>query len=218
MTFKTLAALTTDVQTALYQVAGPNVQIYSEAIVQQLIQEAFDHCFTKRFWHHFRARQQRTLDGVTGKVTVVPTILQYDDVQYVFRQGQRRPLPVLPSMYNTLGMDGTTPRFVEASGDTSLIVVYPLTSTGDILITGRIRPPAYTSGQTVAFDALCLKHYAAFSYFAADGANPAEAARQQAMFETRLKQLELDDQNFAIPLDSRSTEVPEQWYETGPWL
>lgn len=215
MAFKTLAQLTTAVETALYQVAGPAVQIYSEAIIQQMVQDAFDHCFTKRFWNYFMVRETRVLDGTTGKITVAPTsITQYDDLQYVFREGQRRPLLKLPSMYNTLGMTGTTARFIGASGDTKLFIAYPITSTGTVQLSGRRRPAAYTSGQTVEFDHLCLRHFAAFSYFAGDGSNPAEASRHQALFEARLEQLVLDDQQFAIPLDNQDSEIPQQWYES----
>lgn len=217
MAYKTLAALTTEVEQALYQVAGPTVQIYSEAILQQMVQDAFDHVFLKRFWHRFCTREQRTLDGTTGQPTLALTNIKfYEDIQYVFRDGSKRPLPVLPSTYNSLNMQGTTPRFVEAAANTKLITCYPLTSVGDVLISGRRRPTAYASGDIVEFDSTCLKHYTVFSYFVDDGSNPAAASKHQALFETRLKELEMADQQFNTPLDNFSTEIPEQWYDAGP--
>lgn len=215
MAFKTLAQLVTAVETALYQSAGPQVQVYSQDILAQMIQQGFNHVFDKRFWHDFRKREQRTLNGTTGQVTAVLTFInEYRDIQYVFRDGSKRPLPILPTMYNTLSMSGTTPRYIEASGDSKLFLVYPLTSVGDVLVLGRARPTAdYAMDEEVEFDQTCLTHYAAWQYFADDGANPASAARHQGLFETRLKTLELADQQFAVQLDSMTGDIPTEWRE-----
>lgn len=211
-----MSDLITDVEVALYQNAGPSAQIYTAAVLQQMIQDAFDAIFIKRFWHYFNVREQLTLDGTTGKVTVAPTSLKfYEDVQYVFCTNSRRPIPVLSSMYNTLNMAGTTPRFIEASGDSKLVKIYPLTSTGTVLLVGRRRPAAYGTSDTVEFDSTCLKHFTVFRYFADDASNVASMGVHQGLFEARLNELVLADQQFAIALDNRSSSVPTDWYTDG---
>lgn len=215
MSYKTMTELVTDVEAALYQSAGPQVQIYSQSIITQMVQDAFDHFFLKRFWNQFRKREQRTLDGVTGQITAVPTFISdYHDLEHVFRENSDRPLPQLPHSLNTLNLSGATPKFIEASGDTKLFTVYPLTATGNVLLVGRRRPAQYAMEDVVEFDPLVLKHFAAWNYFCDDGANPASASKHQVLFEKRLKELELADEQHAVVLDPYATALPDQWYET----
>lgn len=213
MAFKLLSALVSDVERELYQLAGPQVQIYSQDILAQMVQQAFDHFFLKRYWSYFRKREERTLDETTGQITAPLThISEYEDIQHVFRENSQRPLPKLPDTYNTLGMQGTSPRFIAPSGNANLFTIYPVTAEGDVLVVGRRRPAEYAMDEEVEFDPTCLVHYVAWSYYCGDGSNPAEVAKHQGLFEDRYKQLVLADQQHAISLDGRSSEIPTEWY------
>lgn len=214
MAFKILSALISDVERELYQLAGPQVQIYSQDIIAQMIQQAFNHVFLKRYWGYFRKREERTLDGVTGQITAPLTyISDYHDIQHVYREGSQRPLPVLPSTYNTLGMTGSAPRFITPSGDANLFTVYPLDAEGDVLVIGRRRPTAdYAMDEEVEFDPTFLVHYVAWSYFTDDGSNPASALKHQVLFEKRLEELERADAQHAVVLDPHQGEIPQDWY------
>lgn len=216
MALKLMSAIITDVKVALYQDSGPSAQIYSDTIIQQMIQDGFDAVFLKRFWHAFDVREQLILDGTTGKTTVAPTYLKfYEDVQNVFFTNSRRPIPKLPSTFNTLSLTGTTPRFVAPSGDSKLVKIYPITSTGNVLLVGRRRPTAYITSDTVEFDATCLRHFACFRYYADDGSNPASMGVHQGLFEARLAELIEADQQFSVPLDNQAMGIPSDWYVDG---
>lgn len=213
MPFSTLEELVTATEVAIYQSAGPQVQIYSQDILSQMILRGFTLAFDKRYWHYFRKREQRTLDGTTGQITSVLThITEYKDIQGVFIEGSQRRLPILPASYNTLGMTGSRGRFIEASDNTKLFVVYPLTSEGDVLVVGRRRPSISAMDDEVPFDATYLVNYAAFEYFTDDASNPGAAQKHQGLYETRLKQLEEMDEQHAVQLDALSSEIPTDWY------
>lgn len=214
---KTLQALITDVEHALYQSAGPAVQIYAQDTIARHINEGFQHCYKQRFWPQFRKRETRTLNGVTGHVTAPFThIADWEDIEHVFRRGSDRPLPLLPPSYNTLDdpVAHATARYIEATGDANLFTVYPIVAEGDILVVGRTtNTTTYGLADTVPFDHIALVHYAAWSYFTDDGSNPASALKHQGLFESRMKKIESDSDSHAIELNPNSAYIPDRWYE-----
>lgn len=215
--FKTMQALITDVEKALYQSAGPSVQVYSQDLIMDMIQDGFNHVFTKRWWPQFRTRESRILNGTTGYITVPLTLIKsYEDIRYVYGPNSARPLTSLPMQMNTLadGFNvGTTPRWIEGDA-TNTLRVWPNTAIGTILVVGRARPDPYIITDVVQMDPTLLKHFAAWSYFVDDGSNPAAAAKHQGLFETRLDQLENDNFNEPIMLDAVSERVPTEWSES----
>lgn len=216
MAYKTMSALITDVERALYQSAGPAVQLYSQEIIQQQIQDAFDHLFTKAWWPWFRVRETLTMDGATGyPTTPLVSITQYEDIRYVYSVNRERPLSKLPLGTNILNNNfdtGTIPRYIEGDA-TRIFRVWPSASVGSIVVVGRMRPAAFIITDTVPFDATAIKHFAAWSYFTDDASNPAAAAKHQGLFETRLAQITEDAFNEPITLDPMVDRAPNQWYE-----
>jgi len=210
---KTLQALISDVEKALYQSAGPGVQMYSQDLIASLLQQAFKHCYRAEFWPQYRRREVRTLNGLTGHVTApLVYIRDWDDVQHVFRRGTDRPLPILPAATNTLDIVGTSARWIEASGDANIFTVYPLEATDNIVVVGReTRISEFGLSDTVPFDDLALVHFAAWSYFTDDASNPASAAKHQGLFETRMKKLKDDAFGHTVELNSRSGYIPDRW-------
>jgi hypothetical protein len=211
---KTKQALITDVERELSQSAGPGVQIYAQDIIAGKIEQAWEHCSTAEWWPQFRRRETKVLDGVTGQVTTDFTHLkQWDDIQHVFASSSNRPLPQLPAGYNASGMIGTAARFIEASGDAKLFIVYPLTSLDSVHVVGRTRRTSeHALTDQVNFDHLALVHFAAWSYFIDDQSNPAAAAKHEALFNQRMKTLKNQMSNHAVLLDPRSISIPDRWF------
>lgn len=217
MVYKTMQALITDVEKAIYQSAGPSVQLYSQDIIMQHLQDAFDHIFTKRWWPQFRVRETLTLDGTTGyPTTPLVHIKLYEDIRYVYPDIGSRPLSKLPLATNVLSNgfnNGTTARWIEGDA-TNIFRVYPAGATGQVSVVGRERPDPFIITDPVPIDPTLMKHFAAWSYFTDDGSNPGSAEKHRGLFETRLAQFEDDSFNEPVMLDPSSTRVPTEWNES----
>lgn len=214
---KTMQALITDVEHALYQSAGPNVQVYAQDTILRLITNAYKHCYKQAFYPQYRKRETRILDGSTGQVTVPLTfITDWEDLQHVFRVGSDRPLPVLPASFNTLNdpPTATVPRFIEANGTSKLVTIYPITSKGSVQFVGRLTAPSEFGLTTVVpFDDVALVHFAAWAYYTDDGSNPASAAKHQGLFEARMKTIMDNSFSHSVQLNPSTGDVPDRWYE-----
>lgn len=213
---KTLQDLISDVETMMYNASGPGVQVYSQAILEQKLQQAFDRLFHAKFWPQFMARETRTLDGVTGKVVTPFTLVkEWGDVNSVFRQGSSRALATMPDNYNVLDIPNTaTPRFIQPSNDSTLFTIYPLQSTGQISVVGREAPAnigQFDLGELVPFDYLALEYLAAWEAAVDDGSNGAMAVKFQSLFDSRLKQLEDDAFDNVVMLSPNSNSIPLEW-------
>jgi len=198
----------------LYQAAGVNTQVYAQNVIMQKLQHAFDHCFTAKFWPSFVRREARILDGITGKPTVPFSLIrEWKDVSDVFRANSQHPLTVMPLSYNLLDLgDGAIPRFLEPTADATLFTVYPLGSTGSIVVVGRERPILeFTNTDIVPFDYMALCYFAAWDYLVDDASNAGAAAKMQGLFDSRMKALEDAEFDNVVLLNPRSEQIPSQW-------
>lgn len=215
MVDKTLDELTTEVQSAIFQAAGLNVQVYSEDIIQRKIINAFimfasDPDYS---WKRFDTYTTRTLDGSGYPTVSLATVFNsFDDISNIYPSGSNRPLVSGSIPGNPLLPTGTTP--ASYIFDTAhLIRVIPITSTGDIVVVGKTYPVVFQNTDTVPFDYIALSSYVAWQYMVDDGANPqsAEVFRQQ--FETRMKQLKkLQDQAPIAINGNTAATIPSQWF------
>lgn len=216
MAYKTMQQIVTAVQNGLYQSAGPQVQLYSEGIIMQLIQDAYESlAFGKDWWPHMIKREQRTLDGTTGQVTTAFThITQYEDIKYVYRENSGRPLPILSLARNTIDYsNGGLAKAIEPTDDSKLFKVWPQDATGDILVIGRKRSTeAFALDETINFDDLALRYFALWSYFTDDDSMQS-AAKYRKLLDDRMKELRDGAFNHPILLDSRSDVIPSEWSE-----
>jgi hypothetical protein len=217
MAFKTAQQLITQIERAIYQSAGSAVQIYSQDLLLDMVQQAFTHLFDLHFWPRFMVRETLTLDGVTGQTTAVPTqITDYKDIKVVYPGTYNKPMRILPYTISTERISsGGTPQYLQATSDTKLIKVWPLNATGTIQLVGRARPAQFVITDAVPFDDLLIVHFAAWSYFTDDGSSPNSAAKHQGLFENRLKAIENSEYNHPIQLNTNSWDIPDRWSEWG---
>lgn len=211
---KTMNQLITDTQKLLHQAAGLSVQVYSQDVLMQLIQHAFDHCFTAKYWPSFIRREVRVLNGTTGLVTVPFTLIkEFKDIQSVYRANSSHPIPEMPLSYNTLDLpSGGLMKFIEGRTDSYLFTAYPLDATDQIVVVGRERPAnEFILTDVVPFDHLALIYYACWSYLVDDASNAGAAEKYQGLYNTRMKELEDSEFKNIVPLNPRSGHILSTW-------
>ena len=214
MAFKTAQQIVTRVEKMIYQSAGSAVQIYSQDLLLDMVQQAFSHIFDLHFWPRFNLRETLTLDGVTGQTTVATTATEWKDIKAVLPNDYSRALPIMPLNMNTARISsGGVPRYIEPTNDSKIFRVYPLDATGTVQLRGRLRPADFVITDTVPFDDLLIAHFAAWSYFTDDGSSPDAAAKHQGLFENRLKQIESSEFTHTILLNDDAYAVPDRWSE-----
>lgn len=216
MTDRSLSDLITRVERELSQVPGLAVQTYAKDAIAQKIISTFELIYSDRNWKRFKTTEQRTLDGVTGKVTTPFTeITAFDDIVRVYPATTGVALTLLPTEYNPLiGFSGGLPRYYGySSAAGKLITVYPLNSSGDIIVLGQVHQAEdFVLSDTIPFDDLALVWGAAWQYAVDDATNPGAVAKFSGLFEARKKQLYSNQTAEPIALGGNRG-VPTRWSE-----
>ncbi|MAG26316.1 hypothetical protein CMI47_12270 [Candidatus Pacearchaeota archaeon] len=198
-------------------VAGTGVQVYAEDRIAEMIQHKFDVLFDEVFWPQFFSWSQWTLDATLGVVTTDLTdlIKRFEDIAVVFPENSNTALTKISKLTtNPFELAGTTPIHYEALGPTfdnkttRVFRVWPLASTGDIVVGYRTRPATFTSTVEVDFDDQALILGAVFDYLEDDGTNPNATQKFQLLFEARVKQLKNNFNSAPISLDP-VTSIPK---------
>ena len=219
MVDKTLNQLITLTERELNQVAGVSVQIYAKDLLAQKLEAAFDLHFAhkKVRWKRFTTYQTYTLDGTTGRVTgsVTSTFREFGDIYSIFPDGSDRKLTNYNMMSNPARFTGTSPlQYMADSTATKLFKVLPITATGDIVVVGRQYPSiTFAVTDTIPFDAWCLIYHAAWQYAIDDGANPAQVAKLQALYDIAFDNAYAADQQAPVQLDASQPYIPNDWFE-----
>jgi hypothetical protein len=222
MTDKTVEELITDIQTEVYQAAGPAVQIYSQEILVKKISDAFILFFddTQTKWKRFLEYASYTLDGTTGKATgdVSATFAQFDHIYRVYPSNSDRPLSSWNTDRNPVLITGSQPIFVKPTATAQKIFqILPVTATGDVVVVGKQLPSAYPFddlADVVPFDHLAIKYFVAWQVFDDDGANPSAAERLLKLYTNRMKQLEAENGQAPIAYNGGAGQVPTQWFDS----
>lgn len=217
MRFKTVDQLVTHIETELYQAAGPAVQLYSEGIIKQKIEDAY-YMFAGDpdvRWKQYRLYNRYTLDGTTGRTTatISTDFENFGDIYNVFADGKSRPLSYMGTKDNPYLITGTYPvKYIKDTTD--LIRIIPATAVGDIVVTGR-RIPTFPSDatNTVYFDYLAISAYICMDMATDDGANPGTAEKFRVKFEARMAELIKQDQAEPVDVGEASYSIPDQWFE-----
>jgi len=203
----TLAELIERTAVRLSQVAGTSVQLYSEDRIAEMIQHKFDVLFDETWWSQFMTfGATYTLDGSTGVVTsdLSSLIRRFEDIRAIYPDQSNIGLPVLPeATLNPTTLSGVSPAYYSAnSSSTKVFTIWPKASTGDIQLTYRTKPVAFTSDVEIDFDEQVLILGAAFDYAEDDGTNPGATDKLQGLFESRVRQLRSLRNDPPIVLDA----------------
>ena len=180
-------------------VSGTGIQTYAEDTIAEMIQHKFDVLFDEVFWPQFCTWYTWTLDGTLGVVTTDLTdiIKKYEDIQVVFADNSNTALTKLANLTtNPFTLAGTTPIHYEALGPTfsnnttRVFRVWPLASTGDVIVRVRTKPDTFVGTDEIDFDDL-----------EDDGTNPNATQKFQLLFEARVNQLKDNFNDAPISLD-----------------
>lgn len=211
--------LITEVEKAIFQVAGAAVQGYSEDLILSKIQDAF--LFMAEDpdvnWKRFQNRTfvTRTLDGTTGRTTVsvASSVGNFNDITAVYPDGTNTELVSGVVDQNPVLLEGNSPlQFI--ADDVDIMRVLPITATGNIVIVYR-KYPAFPFIKTtvVPFDYLAIKYYVAWDYMVDDGTNPGAAEKLRQQFETRYKHLmKMQDRAGPAYNGKGGADYPTQWW------
>lgn len=201
----------------LSMVSGTGVQIYAEDTLAEMIQHKFDVLFDEAFWPQFCAWYQWTLDGTLGVVTADLTdiLKKYEDIQVIFPENSNTSVTKVSNLTtNPFELAGTTPIHHEALNSTfdnkttRVFRVWPLASTGDIIVRVRTKPNTFTNEDEIDFDDQALILGAVFDYLEDDGTNPNATQKFQDLFESRVNQLKDNFNSGPISLDP-VTAIPQ---------
>ena len=214
----TMSQLVTRTARRISMVAGTGVQTYAEDALTEMIQHKFDVLFAERFWKQFTTWYTWALDEATGVVTTDLTdiVKHIDDIKVIYAENSTTAITELASTTNPFELSGTTPISYEGlptSHDNfanRVFRIWPLASTGNIIVRARTKPDTFAPEDTVNFDDQALILGAAFDYSEDDGTNPAATQKFQLLFESRVKQLKNNADAAPISLDPVTT-IPQSF-------
>src|SRR5215213_9459438 len=85
-------------QTALSMSSGLSVQTYAQPKLALALQDAFDFFFEKYWWRQYRRTSAVTFNATTGIITtdLSALVLKPEDLQFVWIDNYRSPLPLTP--------------------------------------------------------------------------------------------------------------------------
>jgi hypothetical protein len=202
MAFLTRNQIMQKVLNELSLVSGTSVQIYTEPVINDYIQRAFDHLFTKYFWEHLTVTTMHTLDGTAGVVT--DSLIGIDsliDIKWIREEPFRECNEI--NYFNDgifdIGRTGymafpyTHPQYEDKK-----LQFFPKNVVKNILIRARRKPPLFENNHIVPFDSLALIHLVSANALTVDGMNPAAQARQDGLFEDRYQTLISQESNNKI--------------------
>jgi hypothetical protein len=206
----TLTQLVTRTADRLSMVAGTGVQTYAEDRIAEMIQHKFDVLFEEVFWPQFCTWYEWTLDGTLGVVTTDLTdiLKRFEDIQVIYPDSSNSALTKISNLTtNPYTLAGTTPIHYEALGatfsnkTTKVFRVWPLASTGNVILRIRTKPATFTATDEIDFDDQALILGSVFDYLEDDGTNPNATQKFQLLFEARVKQMKNTFNNGPISLD-----------------
>jgi hypothetical protein len=187
-------------------VTGSSVQTYSEPIIYDYIQRAFDHLFQKRFWDHLTSTTYHTLDGAAG--VIVDTLVNVDDIldiQWI----REYPYETVDTLkYFSTGLNHTSKiaytgfNYLDTYYETKVFKILPITTTGDFAVRARRHPPVFEDASVIPFDALCIIHFVTASMLAIDGMNPGAEQRQNLFFDDRYETILSNEGDQVLSLNN----------------
>jgi len=191
MAYPTVGQIRQRVLRQLRQNTGADVEQYTQPLIYEAIQAIFEQLVNKHKWDHLYTWETRTLDGITGLVTVPFTgVRRAMDVDIVRLQGQDIAIPS-PVGTEHLLYTGSEALAVEElrwdhpDHDTKLFQFWPKTANSTIEFHISYIPTDFTDDDAVVpMDVSLMVNGAAWWMLADDGLNPASAEKAQVLYDT----------------------------------
>jgi len=204
--------IVSNVITEISQVPGVATQVYSADRIRLFVENAYQMEIQEMWWPNYMYYQSVGVDGVTGSITSdlkgpLSFIDDYGDIAVIYGPGTNRKLRELNQSINpTLMTTGLDTWYVvpDYSVQHRPFKVYPITSTGPVLVWARQRntlPLALTDD--LKLDPLLLRYDACWMYAVDDGTVPAQVNKYQLLATKRRQQLKASLAQQPLELDPR---------------
>lgn len=219
MPYRTLGEAVEQVARHMSLVNGENMTPYSPELLVSYLNAAHRFIVDENEWSEMVLWYNRTLDGVTGKITQTIPCLDWKKIRRVYHESFITPLPLLSSYANPiastllLGYRGLPPEDdVQTGNDRYLVQFFPLSLQGRCLFQVE-RTVDWTNLDTVLpIDWWLHVYHASWQYAADDGTNPAQMSKYEALFNSRMKQITAKENSRPVLLQPNQV-IPNEWFE-----
>jgi hypothetical protein len=208
----TLTDLVQRTITRLSMVPGVAVQVYAEDRIAEMIWHKFVMVRDELWWDDLMAYATLTQDAngrpIENVVRELPTapvgdeivIAGYNDVQYAWRPGDRRPLKEMPLRANPMGML-TQGRTMFRTADPAKVIRFAPHESGQSILIRYMRSFArFMPNDIVPMDDQLMILGAAYDYLEDDGTNSGQTEKFRGLFNDRLRQLKGAENDREIPI------------------
>lgn len=174
----TMDSITQSVLTEIRDLAGVDVQVYTQPVIYRKIQSVFNIEFRSRWWMRHLEYITATLDELTGTVTsdISAYIKDARDIKSIWLGTERAPLPLMASNVNPANVNQPSLRLTTVAAN-GYIKVYPLTTSGELTILCRTKPDNFTSVDEIPFDEEYMIQKVAGDLTIDEGVNPTAGQR-----------------------------------------
>lgn len=216
----TIRAIKNDVLTKLSMLGGADTQYYAEAKLTLNIRMRFEQIFKHRFWErHCGYPLSIPLNTATGEPTVTMSDAAYvptqdiQDIQWVMRPNETRPLPIIPTSYN--------PNWVQRYGfqasedPTKLFRILPVGDTSCLVRRRRYTTNFDDDLAVVPFDSNAIICGVTYDILNGLGTNSSEEDSALGMYNQRIHQLELGEDQQDHFAGSMGSPYSTEWMEVG---
>lgn len=216
-----------DALNVLGEVVGAGVSTYSEDRMRADAVRTFNLLFKKYYWPHMLQWFRVQLDGTNGVVPLntFKNVRDIEDIMGVYRDGESKPLPVLPKQINPYSLgpsSDASPIYWSFLPVTSAffanryIQCYPLTSTAYVNVCARVYPrengQAWAPDDYMYLDHDMLVCGTAWHTLASDDINPGAQDAQRNMMEMRFKDIIATYANQPIAVGAGRAQIPNEWF------
>lgn len=219
-TFPLASDIITKIQRLVGEIAGPQVQEFSEAQYYDHLQRTFNMVFTKYPWEMYRRWHSISLDETTGKPTTSPfgDIRDMTDFLAIYIDRTTRMVPMLPHNVNPYVITGTALRHwtslpvTDVDFLTKRLQFWPVTASADLNILVRVHPGRIIESTRLYIDQDLLEYGCAWQILEDEGTNDAGANRAQFLFDDRWRSLMNEYARHPIEAGTRGM-YPTNWME-----
>lgn len=222
----TIRQIVDDALQIVGEVSGVGVQTYDDDIMYKAAIRAFNIMFKKRFWRQYMKWFRLQLDGTLGVVSTdaLAMVLDHEDFQSVYRDGERRPLSIFPRGHNPYSFTGTGSKVLywdslhatDVNYAARKLQFYPVTAVGFVNIHARVYPLATIStnwdwNDVMYLDRDLLALMTAFWTLVGDDLNANAAEKVQGWATAKYSDIVSGLSKHPIPIEGMSG-VPTEWF------